>query len=66
MKQIYVVATALLLLGGCGGGSNSGDTPATNARLLFKSGFEAGVYIDPVLVENNEIAKPLSKCYNAS
>ena len=54
MKQIYVVATTLLWLGGCSGSSNSGDTPATNAHLLFKSGFETGVYIDPMLVEDNE------------
>jgi len=51
MKYSTRIASILLLLvvNGCG----TSSTPS-EATLLFKSGFEEGVYIDPVLVEDSE------------
>lgn len=43
----------VLLLHACGG-STSSDTGTNTAHLLFSSGFEEGVYIDPVKVAGDE------------
>ncbi len=52
MKHILTltISTLLLLaLNACGGSGTQSE-----AKLLFKSGFEEGVYIDPVLVKYSE------------
>jgi len=53
MKYTYTMLNTLLLfsLSSCGSSSNN---PNSQAKLLFSSGFEDGVYIDPKLVPNNE------------
>jgi len=52
MKNLILPILLTLLLNGCGGSNASEVT--THARLLFSSGFEAGVYLDETLVPNNE------------
>jgi len=50
MKSIYSLIFLIFILDGCGGMEDNSSEP----KLLFKSGFEDGVYIDPQLVEDNE------------
>jgi len=55
MKYTLPILNALLILSLTSCGFSSTNTDAnTNAKLLFASGFEDDVYIDPVLVEYSE------------
>ena len=49
MKNITFILIGLLVFNSCGSSSKS-----SKAKLLFASGFEEGVYIDDVLVNNDE------------
>lgn len=49
LNKIYLLAIAGFIVGSCGGGSQE-----DKAKLLFKSGFEDGVYIDSELVYGSE------------
>ena len=51
LKLLSTLAVTSLILVSCVRNSNS-DTKT--AKLLFSSGFEDGVYIDPIVIEDNE------------